>query len=109
MTRPAPQSLASWIASVPTPPAPFDPAHVREGYTAEELRSDLLRAGCSDQYEGKPIDAHGLRRTYGTALGDAEIPLDIRKILMGLRSSTVILSTHLIEDVEAICVWLDSQ
>lgn len=25
------------IVSVPTPPAPFDPAHVREGYTAAEL------------------------------------------------------------------------
>lgn len=30
------------IMSVPTPPAPFDPNHVREGYTASEL-TDLLR------------------------------------------------------------------
>lgn len=31
------------LISVPTPPAVFDPAHVREGYTAEELSAMLNR------------------------------------------------------------------
>ena len=33
------------LISVPTPPAVFDPAHVREGYTAEELSTMLDRRG----------------------------------------------------------------
>ena len=33
------------LISVPTPPAVFDPAHVREGYTAEELNTMLARRG----------------------------------------------------------------
>lgn len=33
------------LVSVPTPPAPDDPAHVREGYTAAELDALLRRAG----------------------------------------------------------------
>jgi SAM-dependent methyltransferase len=32
------------LISVPTPPAPHDPAHVREGYTLEQLR-ELLTGG----------------------------------------------------------------
>jgi SAM-dependent methyltransferase len=35
----------SLVASVPTPPAPADPAHVREGYTLDELRALLAGAG----------------------------------------------------------------
>ena len=33
------------LLSVPTPPAPFDPAHVREGYTLEELTRVLAAGG----------------------------------------------------------------
>jgi SAM-dependent methyltransferase len=33
------------LISVPTPPAVFDPAHVREGYTAKELSTMLDRRG----------------------------------------------------------------
>jgi SAM-dependent methyltransferase len=33
------------LVSVPTPPAPPDPAHVREGYTLDELRALLESAG----------------------------------------------------------------
>jgi SAM-dependent methyltransferase len=33
------------LASVPTPPAPFDPAHVREGYAPAELEALLRGAG----------------------------------------------------------------
>ena len=33
------------LASVPTPPAPFDANHVREGYTRQELRDLLSRHG----------------------------------------------------------------
>jgi SAM-dependent methyltransferase len=33
------------LISTPTPPAPFDPAHVREGYTYAELRDHLERHG----------------------------------------------------------------
>jgi len=33
------------LMSVPTPPAPFDPAHVREGYTLEALRRVLDTGG----------------------------------------------------------------
>jgi len=36
-----------WILiSVPTPPAPDDPAHVREGYTLSEMTAHLDRSGC---------------------------------------------------------------
>jgi SAM-dependent methyltransferase len=33
------------VLSVPTPPAVFDPAHVREGYTADQLRTLFGRHG----------------------------------------------------------------
>ena len=33
------------LISTPTPPAPFDPDHVREGYTFEEMRDHLRRHG----------------------------------------------------------------
>lgn len=33
------------LISVPTPPAPYDPAHVREGYTLEELSELLIKNG----------------------------------------------------------------
>jgi SAM-dependent methyltransferase len=33
------------LISTPTPPAPFDPAHVREGYTLEDMRGHLERNG----------------------------------------------------------------
>ncbi len=33
------------LISTPTPPAPFDPNHVREGYTYEKLRAHLERHG----------------------------------------------------------------
>src|SRR4051794_7837389 len=33
------------LISTPTPPAPPDPAHVREGYTYEEMRAHLEQAG----------------------------------------------------------------
>ena len=33
------------LISVPTPPAPYDPAHVREGYTLEELSQLLTKNG----------------------------------------------------------------
>ena len=33
------------LISTPTPPAPFDPNHVREGYTYEEMRARLERHG----------------------------------------------------------------
>lgn len=33
------------LISVPTPPAPYDPAHVREGYTKEELSNLLIKNG----------------------------------------------------------------
>jgi SAM-dependent methyltransferase len=33
------------LISVPTPPAPYDPAHVREGYSLEELREVLAAGG----------------------------------------------------------------
>jgi SAM-dependent methyltransferase len=33
------------LISTPTPPAPYDPAHVREGYTYPELRDHLERHG----------------------------------------------------------------
>lgn len=33
------------LFSTPTPPAPEDPAHVREGYTLEEFREKLATAG----------------------------------------------------------------
>jgi SAM-dependent methyltransferase len=33
------------VLSVPTPPAPFDPAHVREGYTLAELQERLETSG----------------------------------------------------------------
>jgi len=33
------------LISTPTPPAPFDPAHVREGYTLPEMRAHLERYG----------------------------------------------------------------
>jgi SAM-dependent methyltransferase len=33
------------MISVPTPPAVFDPAHLREGYTIEDLRAMLSRRG----------------------------------------------------------------
>jgi len=33
------------LVTVPTPPAPFDPHHVREGYTSEELASAFGRRG----------------------------------------------------------------
>jgi SAM-dependent methyltransferase len=33
------------LLSVPTPPAPYDPAHVREGYTLAELREHLETCG----------------------------------------------------------------
>lgn len=33
------------LISTPTPPAPFDPDHVREGYTYQELRGNLERKG----------------------------------------------------------------
>ncbi|MBD2579004.1 class I SAM-dependent methyltransferase [Oscillatoria sp. FACHB-1406] len=36
---------ATLLLSVPTPPAPNDPAHVREGYTYEQLSSLLERQG----------------------------------------------------------------
>lgn len=32
------------LVSTPTPPAPYDPAHVREGYTLDELRKRLAAA-----------------------------------------------------------------
>jgi len=35
----------SLVLSVPTPPAVFDPAHVREGYTLDELSGLLARHG----------------------------------------------------------------
>lgn len=31
------------LITTPTPPAPFDPAHVREGYTYDEMRAQLER------------------------------------------------------------------
>lgn len=31
------------LITTPTPPAPFDPAHVREGYTYDEMRGQLER------------------------------------------------------------------
>jgi SAM-dependent methyltransferase len=34
---------ADLLITVPTPPAPFDPAHVREGYTLSELSEKLNR------------------------------------------------------------------
>ncbi len=34
------------VISVPTPPAPSDPAHVREGYTLRELSAHLQQSGC---------------------------------------------------------------
>jgi SAM-dependent methyltransferase len=33
------------VASVPMPPAPFDPAHVREGYTRDAFAALLARSG----------------------------------------------------------------
>jgi SAM-dependent methyltransferase len=33
------------LATVPTPPAPFDPAHAREGYTLSDFSSTLRRHG----------------------------------------------------------------
>ena len=33
------------LISTPTPPAPYDPAHVREGYTLEEFRERFAAAG----------------------------------------------------------------
>jgi SAM-dependent methyltransferase len=33
------------LISTPTPPAPFDPAHVREGYTYSEMRGHLEQQG----------------------------------------------------------------
>ena len=33
------------MISVPTPPAPYDPAHVREGYSEEELSNLLIENG----------------------------------------------------------------
>jgi SAM-dependent methyltransferase len=33
------------LISTPTPPAPFDPNHAREGYTYEEMRAHLERHG----------------------------------------------------------------
>jgi SAM-dependent methyltransferase len=33
------------LVSVPTPPAPYDPLHVREGYTLEDLRDVLAHGG----------------------------------------------------------------
>lgn len=32
------------LISTPTPPSPFDPAHVREGYTLDELQERLANA-----------------------------------------------------------------
>jgi SAM-dependent methyltransferase len=33
------------LITTPTPPAPFDPAHVREGYTYDEMRGQLEQHG----------------------------------------------------------------
>jgi integrase len=52
-------------------------------HTARDLRMDLLRAGCSDECEGHKIDAHALRRSFGTCLADNETPIEICKALMG--------------------------
>ncbi len=39
------KSNALLLISTPTPPAPFDPDHVREGYTYDEIRDQLERHG----------------------------------------------------------------
>lgn len=51
------------LVSVPTPPAPFDPAHVREGYTLPELTALLSSAGFEPM--GSGFCLHGvMRATY---------------------------------------------
>jgi integrase len=53
------------------------------------LRYDLGAAGVSMAYHDSPIDAHALRRSFATMLADADVPEDVRAILMGHASKTV--------------------
>jgi integrase len=56
---------------------------------ALQLRHDLGAAGVAMHYKGHPMDAHALRRSFATMLADAEVPEDVRAILMGHASKTV--------------------
>lgn len=48
------------LITTPTPPAPFDPAHVREGYTYNEMRAKLERHGF--EVMGHTFCFHGVMR-----------------------------------------------
>jgi len=55
----------------------------------EFLREDLRAAGESDLYEGWPLTAHALRRSFATWLLEADVPDPLRKRLMGHASANV--------------------
>jgi integrase len=57
--------------------------------TAAHVRLDLAAAGVPIHYANRPMDAHALRRSFATILADAEVPEDVRAILMGHASKTV--------------------
>jgi integrase len=56
---------------------------------SEFLREDLRISGQPDSYEGWPLTAHALRRTFATWLAEAEVPELSRRRLMGHAAANV--------------------
>jgi integrase len=62
---------------------PGTDGHMTRPRSAEYVRYDLVVAGLSDTYEGHNLDAHSLRRSFGTMMSDRKVPKEVRVHLMG--------------------------
>jgi integrase len=75
-----------WVGHRPKPTDFMFPNH--EGKpcrprSSQQLRDDLVRAGCSEQYEGNNVTMHALRRSFSTRLDEFPEAHRVKHDLMG--------------------------
>lgn len=95
-----------WAFYVGRPPRQGDPifpgpsGDFSRPASAEQLRRDLVTAGCPDKQHGQPIDAHGLRRSFATYLDAAGVPENQIGRLMGHAKKSVTAKHYTAAQVE---------
>lgn len=82
-------------------PTPDDFVFVRPGttdphrpHTARDLRKALAAAGRPTERGGAPVTFHRARHTFASALAAAEVPLELRKLLLGHAAASVTESAY---------------
>jgi integrase len=72
------------------------------------LRKDLRSSGQSDHFEGHPLTAHGLRRSFASWLAEADVSLLNRQRLMGHAAANVTDGAYTSTSLDTLRVAVES-